>query len=141
MKLQGLFPYDRDGAADFSELPFEKPLKAEIFQPADPDIKRLYWAVVSRIARGMGRDKEDVHADLCAMADHCHVYFSERHGQVRVPKSVSDRKCDAAVFRRYFDTVIPLIYSELGIEPAALADLLEKKRKIERSTPLGRRRA
>lgn len=123
----GLWPYDKEGTADVLELPLSKPLRADIWQPRNNDLTRLYWAIVSRLARGMGRDKEDIDRELRVLAGHCDTYLTEKYGQIRVPKSIKEKDCDEMAFKAYFDACIPLIYSEFDIDHKAIDDLLKPK--------------
>lgn len=121
----GLFPYEADGQADVFDLPFNKPLRADLWQPRNPEASRRYWAIVSRVARGIGKDKEDVDRKLRVLAGHCDVFFTENFGEVRVAKSIQEKECDEAAFQAYFDTAIPFLYTEFGLDHKAVDDILK----------------
>lgn len=124
-------PYDAEGVHEFERLPPGRPMRARITMPRNAKLLALYWSIVARVARGMGKSTEALDRYLRVAAGHCDIYRTEKYGEVRVPRPINFEECDdEAEFIAFFDSAIIVIYSELGIEPAAIADLVERKRRL-----------
>lgn len=124
-------PYDPEGVYAFELLPPGKPLRARITQPRNARMLALYWSVVARVARGIGRSTEALDRYLRVASGHCDIYKTEKYGEIRVPRPINFEECeDEAEFIAFFDSAIVVIYGELGIEPAAIADLVDRKDRL-----------
>lgn len=125
-----LLPDGDESVAAFAMIPFGKPMRCELKQPRNLQFHKLFWALCSRIASGLGRENitsETVATMLKLATGHFDLYVSKTYGEVRMPKSVSFAKMDGLQFREFFERCVKVVYDEWGIDPSAVADLLAPK--------------
>lgn len=128
---QSLVPYDDDGVHDFETLPPATPLRGMVNQPRNAKRLALYWSIVGRVARAIGRPTEALDRYLRVASGHCDIFHTQKYGEVRIPKPINFEECqDETEFMAFFDAALIVIHSELGIEPEALADLIERKNRL-----------
>jgi hypothetical protein len=126
--VDGLFPYDTSGELELDQYPQGKPLKAKIIVPRNGDTNRLYHAIVTRVAHGMGIGTEALDRDIKRRAGFVTEYHTEKCGIVQIPRSTSFTDCEDEIeFLQFFDRALVIIHGELGIPHSATADLLNKK--------------
>lgn len=115
---------DPEAAAVFARLPFGKPLHVEVRQPRNGAHHRLYWTLVHRIAESVGAEPANVSDILKIETGHCVTVKSAKHGEVKLPRSISFAKMDQAAFRAFFDRCIVAITEVWGIaQPDLLASV------------------
>lgn len=123
-----LKPDSVESAAEFSSLPFGKPIWIEARQPRHAAHHRLFWLLCARIAVAIGATSENVCDVLKIATGHCTIVRTKTYGDLRLPKSISFAKMDQMEFREFFDRCILVIESEWGMERrdvlAAVEDIL-----------------
>lgn len=120
-----LQPFGEEDKADFERMPYGKSLKAEITQPRNVEFLRLYWALVKRVAQGIGKDPDWVDWALRVETGHCDVFMTRGGREVLRVRSISFAEMpDETSFRTYFNECVGVIYDRWGIDPASVADLL-----------------
>lgn len=120
-----LYPWDKDMQTEFDKLPRGKSLKAEITQPRNLEFLRLYWALCTRVANGIGKDPEWVDWALKVETGHCDVFMTRGGREVLRTRSISfEQMPDEASFRQFFNDCVAVIYEKWHIEPSSVADLL-----------------
>lgn len=122
-----LVPDGDESVSAITSVPFGKSLKAEIKMQRNVQHHRLFFAMCKRIGDGCGIDAEKIATVFKIATDHYDVVVSKRHGEIRVPKSISFAKMDQTQFREFFERCVQTAYNEWRIDPADLADLLEPK--------------
>ena len=123
-----------DGADSFDELlklPFNTPLKAEVKQSRNLQHHKLFWSLCTRIGAAVGAEPENI-ADLLKIeGGHCTIIRSKKHGELRLPRSISFASMSQTEFSAFFETCVRTIYENWGIERtdvlASVADLLAPK--------------
>lgn len=123
-----LVPDGDESIAAFSKLPFNKSLHAEVKQPRNVQHHRLFWAIVHRVAEGIGAEPQNVTDVLKIATGHCTIVKTKTHGTLSLPKSISFAKMDQNQFREFFDKCLIVIFQEWGIDESAFADLIADKR-------------
>lgn len=119
-----LYPVGDESIAVLEKLPFDKPLLAELRQPRNLQMHRLFFALVHRVAEATGQTPENV-LDLIKIATgHCETIDSEKYGTLRLPRSIAFHKMDQTLFGEFFERAVQAIYNEFKIDPAFVADLL-----------------
>jgi hypothetical protein len=118
-------PYEEEGAQLITEIPQNVPTHHEVYVQPNEELRRFYWSLVGRLARGMGRDKEDFDYELRVKAGHCRRYLLTEGGEVAVPKSLKREECDGAEFSRYIDNVVPVLYSIF--DPKLIDEMMKKR--------------
>ncbi len=122
-----LHPADDASICEFARLPFAKPLKCEVKQPRNPQFHRLFFALCSRIASGVGRDAEEIATVFKFATGHVDQIHSKTYGYIKIPKSISFAKLDDTGFRKFFDECVLVATAEWGIPAESLSDLLDPK--------------
>lgn len=129
---------DAESAVVFSKLPFGKPLRVKVQQPRSGPQHRLYWTLVHRIAEAIGAEPENVSDILKIETGHCVTVKSKKHGEVRLPRSISFAAMDQTRFREFFDRCLIVICETWGIERqdilAAVEDLIIPESKYTSGT-------
>lgn len=125
---QGLVPDGVESSAEFSKIPFGKPVRVEVRQQRNIGHHRLYWAMVQRIASAVGAEPENISDMLKISTGHCMTVHSKTLGTVRLPRSISFAKMDQTQFHDFFERCVQTIYTEWGIGRddilSAVSDLL-----------------
>lgn len=119
-----IVPDGVESSAVFAHIPFGKPLHVEIKQPRNANHHRLYWALCARIATAIGSKTQNVSDVLKIATGHCEMIRSKKYGVLRLPKSISFASMDQTQFTEFFERCVDTIYSEWGIDPAIVSDLL-----------------
>lgn len=122
-----LVPDGDESVSALAGLPLGKSFMAEVKQPRNVQHHRLFWAVCKRIGDGVGRDAEQIATVFKLATGHYEVIRSKHHGELRIPKSISFGRMGQDEFREFFDRCVAVALSEWGIEPEALADLIDPK--------------
>lgn len=127
-KGNGLVPDGVESSAEFSKIPFGKPVRVEVRQQRNIGHHRLYWVMVQRIASAIGSEPDNVSDMLKVATGHCTVVHSKTMGTVRLPRSISFAKMDQTAFHDFFELCVQIIYTEWGIGRedilSAVSDLL-----------------
>lgn len=112
-----------ESVAAFADLPFAKKLRAEITQPRNIGLHRLYFALCARIAKGIGETTEFVDRAFRIEAGHVDVF--EYGGKAHlVVRSLAFHKFDNLEFKVFWETCLRIMYERWRIDPAAVADLV-----------------
>lgn len=119
-----LVPDGDESIAAFARIPFGKSLQCEVKQPRNSRFHRLYWALCARIASGVGAEPENVSDLLKIATGHCTIIRSKTYGEMKLPKSIAFSKMEQSEFSAFFERCCAVIYTEWGVDPAAVADLL-----------------
>jgi len=119
-----LVPDSAESAAEFARLPAGKPLHVEVKQPRSGAHHRLYWSLCHRIAQAKGLNAENVSDLFKISSGHCTIIRSRKYGEIRLPKSISFASMEQTEFSAFFERCVQVAYSEWGIDPAAVSDLL-----------------
>lgn len=122
-----LMPDGEESVSALSSLPFGKSFQADIKQPRNIQHHRLFFAICKRIGDGIGRDAEQIATVFKLATGHYETIRSKKHGELRIPKSISFSSMGQDDFRTFFDACVEVALSEWGIEPSALADLIDPK--------------
>lgn len=130
-----LYSWDKDNQAEFDRLPRGVSLKAEITQPRNLEHHRLYWALCTRVAHGIGRDAEWVDWALRVETGHYDVFMTRGGREVLRVRSISFAEMDQIAFTQYFEACVIAIYELWKIDPASVADLLLPKGMAQMTGP------
>jgi hypothetical protein len=122
-----LLPDGDESIAVFSKIPFNKSLHAEVKQPRNGAHHRLLWAVVHRVAEGVGAEPENVMDLIKVATGHCVSVKTKTRGTLQFPKSISFAAMDQTAFREFFDKALIVIFQEWGIDKDAFSDLIQDK--------------
>lgn len=122
-----LFPEGDEAIAELVKLPFAKSLRGEIKQPRNPAFHRLFWALCSRIANGIGAEPESIASVFKLATGHVETVRTKSYGDMKIPKSISFAKLDEIGFRTFFDKCLQVAWLEWHLDPAEFADLLDPK--------------
>lgn len=109
------------------QLPFNKTFKAEVKHPRNPAFHRLYFALCSRIADGIGSDTEIISTVFKFATGMYETIQTKSYGEIKVPKSISFAKMDNTSFREFFDKCLEVAFSQWGLDATAFSDLLDQK--------------
>lgn len=123
-----LLPDGDESIAVFSKIPFNKSLYAEVKQPRNGAHHRLFWAVVQRIANGIGKSADEVCDVLKIGTGHCTYVQTKSYGRLALPKSISFAAMDQTAFSEFFEKALVVIFEEWGIDRSAFQDLIADKR-------------
>lgn len=124
-----LVPYDQYGEGEINDVPLDKPCKAELrVYNGDPALRRLFYVIVGKVAKGMGRDKDGVVDEIKVRAGHCDTFFIGEH-TVKMPKTISEKKgCDEMKFKAFFDAaMVALADDPFNIDPQVIEDWIKKR--------------
>lgn len=124
-KGDALHVTDTESAAAFSKVPFGKPVHVQVRQPRNGQHHRLYWTLCQRIADAVGADAENVSDILKIETGHCVTVKSRKHGELRLPRSISFAKMDQTAFREFFDRCITVICETWGTQRADVLATVE----------------
>lgn len=116
-----------DCADALRTLPAGKLLTAEIKQSRNIQHHRLFFALCKRIGDGVGVDADNIATVFKLATGHYTLVKSKRHGELKIPKSISFSRLDQTGFRTFFDECVRVAFEEWGIEASALSDLLDPK--------------
>jgi hypothetical protein len=116
-----------ESVCELLKLPMNKPLRCEVKMPRNPRFHALYFALCARIANGIGSDAETISTVFKYSTGHYDIIRSKKHGELKVPKSISFAKMDNTVFREFFDKCLVAAFSEWGLDASAFADLLDQR--------------
>lgn len=119
-----LVPDGEESVSALAMLPFNKSFKAEVKQPRNPAFHRLFFAICKRIGDGVGHDAEQIATVFKLATGHYDTIKSKRHGELKIPKSISFAQMDQTSFSEFFEKCVLICYDEWGIPADALADLL-----------------
>lgn len=130
-KGDALWPDGAESAAEFSKIPFSKPILVKATKPRNSRHAALYWVLCHRIANAVGADPENISDLLKIETGHCDILHSKKYGEIRLPKSISFAAMDQTQFSEFFEKCVQAIYTNWGIARQdvldAVADLLEPK--------------
>lgn len=125
-----LHPWGDDSWATFARLKSGVPIHVEIRQPRNAKHSALYWVLCHKIADAIGSTSENVSDVLKIGTGHCDIVRSKKHGELRLPRSISFARMDQAAFAEFFDRCVEVIQTEWGIARpdilSAVGDLLER---------------
>lgn len=116
-----------ESVCELLKLPMNKALRCEVKMPRNPRFHALYFALCARIASGIGSDAETISTVFKYSTGHYDIIRSKKHGELKVPKSISFAKLDNTSFREFFEKCILVAFTEWSLEPSAFADLLDCK--------------
>lgn len=119
-----LHPADTESLVQFAKIPFDKALQAEMKQPRNPRYHRWFFKICSRISEGVGSDAETIANVFKHATGHVTIVKTKSYGDVMFPKSISFAKMDDIKFHEFVERCIACAYTEWGIPPESLADLL-----------------
>jgi hypothetical protein len=122
-----LVPDGEESVSAMSTLPFNKSFMAEVKQPRNPAFHRLFFSVCRRIGDGVGCNEEQIASVFKLATGHYEIIKSKRHGELKIPKSISFAQMDNTKFREFFDKCLVTAFEEWRIEPESLADLIDPK--------------
>lgn len=122
-----LVPDGDESVSALAGLPFGKSFMAEVKQPRNVQHHRLFFAICKRIGDGIGRDAEQIVTIFKLATGHYETIRSKNHGELRIPKSIAFGNMSQDDFRIFFDRCVVVALEEWGIEPEALADLIDSK--------------
>ncbi len=120
-----LVPDGDESVSALSSLPFGKSFKAEVKQPRNPAFHRLFFSICRRIGDGVGCNEEQIATVFKLATGHYEVIKSKRHGELKIPRSISFAQMDNTAFREFFDKCVVVAFEEWHIEREALADLID----------------
>lgn len=120
-----LYPDGDESVAEFSKLPFSKPLRCEVKQPRNGGHHRQFWAVCARIANGTGTASENISDVLKIATGHYTSIRSKSYGEIRLPKSIAFHNMDETSFCEFFNRCMTVIFEEWGIDRDAFSDILD----------------
>lgn len=123
-KDNALYPEGDESIGVLARIPFGKTLRCDIKQPRNVRHHRLFFALCKRIADGIGSDPNNVRDVLTIAAGHYSLVKTKRHGDLKLPKSISFASMDQTQFTEFFERCVKTIYEEWGIDPSAVSDLL-----------------
>ena len=127
-----LLAADAESAAQFAKIPREKLVHVEVRQPRNGAHHRLYWALVHRIAEGLGCDAEALSDHLKVRAG-CVRTVNTREGVKEYPASISFAAMDQTKFSDFFNRCVTIIVEDLGIRRP---DVLDQVRDLLEPTEL-----
>lgn len=119
-----LIPDSVESSVIFAKVPFGKPVHVQVRQPRNGSFHRLYWALCQRVADGVDADAENVSDALKIATGHYTLLKTKSYGELKLPKSISFAAMDQTAFSIFFERCVKVIYTEWGIDPAAVSDLL-----------------
>lgn len=120
-----LFPDGDESIAELTKLPFGKSMRVTTKLPRNARFHRLYFAVCARIAGGVGQTSENISDVLKIATGHYTTIKSKTHGEIRIPKSIAFQAMTQTDFNDFYERCLVVIFSEWGIERAALSDLID----------------
>lgn len=123
-----LVPDGDESIAVFSKIPFNKSLHAQVKQPRNGGHHRLFWAIVHRVAEGVGAEPDNVCDVLKIATGHCTTVKTKSHGVLSLPKSISFAAMDQSEFSVFFEKCLVTIFDEWEIDRSAFQDLITEKR-------------
>lgn len=123
----GLFVYDSDSAAEFEKIPWRTPLRTEVTQPRNLGFHKLFFALCSRIASGIGKDTEFVVRSFKIETGKYTIYKTIGGREVIQLESIGFQHMDQISFKTFFEECVSVAYTIWQIDPASVADLLTKK--------------
>lgn len=112
---------------ELGKLPFGRSLRAEIKQPRNPAFHRLFWALCSRIASGIGAEPDSIASIFKLATGHFETVRTKSYGDMKIPKSISFANLDEVGFRSFFDRCLIVAWQEWKLDPADFADMLDPK--------------
>lgn len=120
---KGIEPATAYDAELIAAYPLRQQLRATLHKARSVPQHRLFFAVVSHVAKACGRSTQDM-LDIIKL-ETGHYRVIERKGERwRVPGSIAFHQMDAAQFRDFFDAALAVIAEETGIrQPQLLAEL------------------
>lgn len=116
-----------ESVCELLKLPMNKSLRCEVKMPRNPRFHALYFALCARIANGIGSDAETISTVFKYSTGHYDIIRSKKHGELKVPKSISFAKLDNTSFGEFFEKCVQVAFVEWGLDAAAFADLLDPK--------------
>lgn len=126
-----LRPWGAESGDQFAKLQHDKPLYVEVKAPRNSKHSALYWVLCHRIADAIGVDHENVSDLLKIETGHFTTIKSKKHGELKLPRSISFAKMDQEAFGKFFEGCLVAITTEWGIARpdvlAAVSDILEER--------------
>lgn len=124
-----LKPWGAESAAIVGKVAFGKPVEVTVRSPRNSKHSALFWVLCHRIGDAIGVDAENVSDLLKIETGHCDIIRSKKHGELRLPRSISFAKMDQETFGKFFAKCLAVIEAEWGIARpdvrAAVSDILE----------------
>ncbi len=119
---------DPESLEELQQLPPGKPLLVTVKNPVNALLHRLFWLLCYRIAKALGAKKDNVAHVLKLETGHYDTIHSEKHGLMKVPKSISFAKTTNEEFRDFFNRCVVAICENWGTRRketlAAVEDLI-----------------
>lgn len=112
---------DPESAAQLAKVPRGTLVHVEVRQPRNIAHHRLFWALVHRIADGIGCDAEALADHLKVRAGHVRTVNTQL-GVKEYPASISFAAMDQAKFSDFFNRCVTIIVEDLGIRRPDVLD-------------------
>lgn len=116
-----LVPADAESWAEFSRVPFGKPLHVEVKQPRNGAHHRLFFALIHRMANALGVNAEALRDHLTVRAGH--VNTVKTAGKVlQYPASIAFHKMDQTEFSQFFQQCVTVLCEDWGMKRPDVLD-------------------
>jgi hypothetical protein len=122
-----LYPDGDESVEALSHMPFGKTLRGEVDQPRSVKHMRLFFALCSRIAKGIGKPTEFVERAFKIETGHFDHYRLASGRDVMVLGSIAFHRMDQVAFKEFWERCIQIMYEKWQIDPASVNDLLEDR--------------
>jgi hypothetical protein len=130
-KGNSLVPWGAESDGVLSKMAFGKPLHVDVKQPRNSKHSALYWVLCHRIADAIGSESEAVSDLLKIETGHFTIIKSKKHGELKLPRSISFAKFGQEQFGEFFERCLTVISAEWGIARpdvlAAVSDIIAEK--------------
>jgi hypothetical protein len=108
----GLVP-ESDAARELlASTPIGSCVAVEWSRPRNIQFHRLYWALVTTVAEGIGVKPDNVHC-LIKLRTGYYTLINTKSGRVQVPKSISFAKMSSAEFKAFFEDACRYVCEEV----------------------------
>jgi len=125
-KILGLRACDAHSEALLCELPQGKRLRVKITQDRSGPHHRLFFSMLGMVAKGCGRDAEELLDIIKIETGHVRVVHSRRR-IYKIPASIAWHNMDQRKFNAFFEVACQVIEEEVGLkQPALMAELREQ---------------
>jgi len=129
--VSGLIPLNDAAAASLHGIPVNSEIVAKVVRPPKPrnlSHHNRYWALIDKVARALGRTREEVHF-VVKLESGLSVPVKTADGQTyRMPGSIAWSKMDQQVFNSFYERALVVICEHWlpGMEPSQLRDEIEE---------------
>lgn len=125
-KILGLRACDAHSEALLCDLPQGKRLRVKITQDRSGPHHRLFFAMLSMVAKGCGRDAEELLDIIKIETGHVRKVKANRR-TYEFPASIAWHNMDQRKFNAFFEVACQVIEEEVGLkQPALMAELREQ---------------